>query len=139
MVVSRAGSSRDSLGLFPSGKSQARVRLPALMIQVEADVVQMDGQLVSVISDAVSGGATAVILAEGRMGGANALYEAAVALKSALRGRASLLLVDRTDVAAAAEADGVLLSESGERCMHACLGDRLHACTSACMPTATHV
>ena len=35
-------------------------------------------------------------------------------LKETLRGRAALLLVDRTDVATAAEADGVLLTNQGE-------------------------
>jgi hypothetical protein len=74
----------------------------------------------SEISDAVSAGATAVILCEGvgvdglRGGGANALYGAACLLREMLRGRAALLLVDRTDVATAAEADGVLLTDQGE-------------------------
>ena len=40
-------------------------------------------------------------------------YEAACLLKETLRGRAALLLVDRTDIATAAEADGVLLSDQG--------------------------
>ena len=40
-------------------------------------------------------------------------YEAACALREALRGRAVLLLVDRTDIATAAEADGVLLTDFG--------------------------
>jgi len=35
-------------------------------------------------------------------------------LKETLRGRAALLLVDRTDIATAAEADGVLLTNQGE-------------------------
>lgn len=45
-------------------------------------------------------------------GGAQ-LYEAAIRLKEALRGRAALFVVDRTDIVDAAEADGVLLSPRG--------------------------
>ena len=44
-------------------------------------------------------------------------YEAACLLKETLRGRAALLLVDRTDIATAAEADGVLLSDQGGICL----------------------
>ncbi|KAG1680578.1 hypothetical protein FOA52_015025 [Chlamydomonas sp. UWO 241] len=82
------------------------------MLQLDADAVKADPDLVATVSDAVGAGATAVILSEGA-GGATSLYEAAVALRGALRGRASLLLVDRTDVATAAEADGVLLTDQG--------------------------
>lgn len=42
--------------------------------------------------------------------GAGPLYEAACAVKAALRGRALLLVADRPDVAAAADTDGVILS-----------------------------
>ncbi len=52
------------------------------------------------------------MLREGE-GGASELLEAAVGLREALRGRAALLLVDRTDIATAAEADGVLLTDKG--------------------------
>lgn len=45
-------------------------------------------------------------------GGAE-LYEAALLLKEVLRGRAVLLIQDRTDIAGAAEADGVVLSSRG--------------------------
>lgn len=45
--------------------------------------------------------------------GAAELYEAAVQLKSLIRGRACLLITDRTDIANAAEADGVALSPKG--------------------------
>lgn len=45
-------------------------------------------------------------------GGAQ-LYEAAVVMKDVLRGRAALLIQDRTDIVAAAEADGVVLSSQG--------------------------
>lgn len=53
------------------------------------------------------------MLAEDDSGG-SALYDAACRLKELLRGRAALLVVDRTDIVDAAEADGVLLSSRGE-------------------------
>lgn len=45
-------------------------------------------------------------------GGAE-LYNAAVQLKEQLRGRATLLIADRPDIADAVEADGVILSAKG--------------------------
>ena len=47
-----------------------------------------------------------------RAGGAQ-LYEAGVKLKDIIRGRAVLLLSDRTDIADAVEADGVALTGKG--------------------------
>jgi thiamine monophosphate synthase len=63
---------------------------------------------------AVAAGATAVVLAD-ESGNATTrdLFNAALALKSALRGRAALLVADRTDIAASAEADGVVLNDDG--------------------------
>jgi len=82
------------------------------MVQLDADAVTSDPTTLESIGDAVASGATAVILTEGASG-ASVLYEAACKLKAFLRSRASLLLVDRTDIASAAEADGVLLTDSG--------------------------
>ena len=48
----------------------------------------------------------------GAQGGAR-LYEAAVQLKTLLRGRATLLVRDRADMANAAEADGLVLNAGG--------------------------
>lgn len=45
-------------------------------------------------------------------GGAE-LYEAAIKLKDLIRGRAVLLISDRTDIANAVEADGVSLTNKG--------------------------
>ena len=58
---------------------------------------------------ALQAGATGFVLLEDGAG-AGPLYETACALRSSLRGRALLLVADRPDVAAAADADGVLLS-----------------------------
>jgi thiamine monophosphate synthase len=94
------------------------VKLPALMLQVDADSVLKDPSVLPDIGEAVAAGATAIILSEGVSSGASVLYDAACALKEALRGRAALLLVDRTDIASAAEADGVLLTDQGA---HGCI------------------
>ena len=46
--------------------------------------------------------------------GGAALYEAAVGLKELIRGRAVLLVANRTDIVDAVEADGVALTSKGE-------------------------
>ena len=53
-------------------------------------------------------------------GGAE-LYEAACQLREVLRGRAMLLIEDRTDIVDAAEADGVVISQRGAPLRAACL------------------
>ncbi|BDA44834.1 probable transmembrane GTPase FZO-like, chloroplastic [Coccomyxa sp. Obi] len=65
------------------------------------------------ISDAIGAGATGVLLEDDEGTGGAQLYEAAVVMKDVLRGRAALLIQDRTDIVAAAEADGVVLSSQG--------------------------
>ena len=106
--------------LFPGKQAQSRVQLPALMLSVTAsDIVDAaaphgkGGSVSEQVSKAVGAGATAVILRDPDSGSAGTLYEAAVKLKSLLRGRAALLLVDRTDIVQAADADGVLLTDNG--------------------------
>lgn len=127
--------SSNGVSLFPAGQKQATVVLPALLLMLEAAEVapesigdisngadaQVQGSssfLLELLGQAISAGATAVVLSDtdGR-GGAGALYEAAVRIKEILRGRAALLLVDRTDIADVVGADGVLLTERGE-CVH---------------------
>jgi len=101
--------------LLPGGSKQAKVKLPALFIKTTAsEVISTSGGALQAIEDAVSGGATGVVLFEGEKatGGAE-LYDAACRLRDALRGRAVLLVHDRTDIADAAGVDGVLLSSKG--------------------------
>ncbi|GAX76843.1 hypothetical protein CEUSTIGMA_g4289.t1 [Chlamydomonas eustigma] len=105
------------VGLFPAGQKQITVQLPALMLEVEASSLMISQgscstEVMGSVGEAVSAGVTAVILREGS-GGAAELLEAAFSLKELLRSRAALLLVDRTDIATAAEADGVLLTDQG--------------------------
>lgn len=102
------------IGIFPGGQKQARVDLPALMVQVDASSFSADPQqLLNDVNAAVTAGATAVVLGASGGAGAASLYDAAVQLKELLRGRAALLLLDRTDIATAVEAEGVVLSPAG--------------------------
>ncbi|PRW59965.1 putative transmembrane GTPase FZO- chloroplastic isoform A [Chlorella sorokiniana] len=115
-AASGSGSgSAGGVGLFPAGKRQARVQLPALMLAVDAADVLDPKQQASALDDisaAVAGGATAVVLRQGGEGSGE-LYEAAVRLKELLRGRAALLVADRTDIVDVVGADGALLSPDG--------------------------
>jgi hypothetical protein len=114
----RAGLSQGSTSdnnaprasLLPAGKKQARVQLPALFINVSAGDITLS---LDDIAAAVVGGATAVVITETADGGAAQLYEAALTVKNMLRGRAALLLFERTDIANAINAEGVFLSSSG--------------------------
>lgn len=96
--------------LYPAGRRQVRLHLPALILTVIADALLSDSAVVEELGTAVTAGATAVVLAEGCSTSAAQLYDAAIKLKDLLRGRAVLIVRDRTDIADAAGADGVLLS-----------------------------
>ncbi len=82
------------------------------MVEVDAQEVLDSDDVCEAINAAVTAGATAIVLGDARASAA-ALYEAAVKLKELLRDRAALLLVDRTDIATAVKAEGVLLSDAG--------------------------
>lgn len=100
--------------------------LPALMIFAQAGMLldpAHSEQLLADINDAVTAGATAVIL-DGNDNAA-ALYEAAVKLKELLRERAALLLLDRLDIAAAVGAEGVVLSPTGISYLSAVFGSHM--------------
>lgn len=56
---------------------------------------------------------TGVLLSDATGNDAAALYEAAIKLKGQLRGRAMLLIADRTDIVDASEADGVIVGQKG--------------------------
>lgn len=91
---------------------QARVQLPAVALQVEASAVLVDASVVETISQALQGGCNMVILWDSNSNAA-AMYDAALRIQELLRGRAALLLVDRTDIALAVGAQGVLLTRQG--------------------------
>ena len=64
-----------SLGLFPAGQQQAKVQLPALMLMVDAAEVlsgsrgAADSAVLGIVNEAVSAGATALVLRENGSGG----------------------------------------------------------------------
>ncbi|KAF8065743.1 hypothetical protein HT031_002803 [Scenedesmus sp. PABB004] len=103
-----------SVGVFPAGQRAARMELPALLVTVQAGLLldtATAAPLLAAVNDAVTAGATAVVLDGSES--ASALYDAAVKLKELLRERAPLLLLDRLDIASAVGAEGVVLSPAG--------------------------
>jgi GTP-binding protein EngB required for normal cell division len=98
-------SGADGRGSFAAPK-RASVTLPALLVTLSADEVDARA---TALEAAVAAGATAVLVSEAE-GGAGQLYDAVCAVRAALRDRAALLVGERADIAAAAEADGVVLS-----------------------------
>lgn len=98
-------------------KKRVEVRIPGFIFSVTPESVMKndgEGAAAEALEAAVAAGATAVVL-DDTTGGATTrdLFNAALALKDALRGRAALLIADRTDIAASAEADGVVLNDDG--------------------------
>lgn len=65
-IVCRAAGSPGAPGLFPAGKKQASVRIPALVLSVAAEELQgaQAAEVLSQLDDAVAAGATAVLLSE---------------------------------------------------------------------------
>lgn len=91
---------------------QARVQLPAVVLQIEASKVLADPELISLVGQALQGGCNMVVLRDSTSNAA-AMYDAALRVQEVLRGRAALVLVDRTDIALAINAQGVLLTDQG--------------------------
>ena len=108
-----ASSVTQTASVFPAGRTQTRVKLPACILKVAATEVLQEQQFSEALSSATAGGITGVLLADSSGNDGAALYEAACKLKEQLRGRAVLLIADRTDIVDAAEADGVILSSKG--------------------------
>ena len=102
----------SSGGLF-AAKKRSRVRIPGFVFAV-APADAADESTAAAIEAAVAAGTTAVILSD-PSGDATTreLFDAALSLKETLRGRAALLVADRADIAASAEADGVLVGDDG--------------------------
>ena len=108
-----AGSVTQTASVFPAGRTQARVKLPACILKIAATEVLQEQGLQDILSSATAGSITGVLLTDTSGSDGAALYEAACKLKEQLRGRAVLLIADRTDIVDAAEADGVILSSKG--------------------------
>ena len=108
-----ASSVSQTASVFPAGRTQARVKLPACILKVAVSEVLEEQKFSEILSSATAGGITGVLLADTSGNDGAALYDAACKLKEQLRGRAVLLIADRTDIVDAAEADGVILSSKG--------------------------
>ena len=93
------------------------MKLPACILKLAAADVLDQNDFDTVLSAATAGGITGVLLTDTSGSDGAALYEAACKVKEQLRARAVLLIADRTDIADAAEADGVILSSKGG-CRH---------------------
>lgn len=97
--------------LFPGGYKRPELKVPTLVLQVYPDEV-FDSDALDLVDKAVSKFVGVVVLCGGDESGGR-LYEAACALKNLVRERAYFLVAERVDIAAAAGASGVLLSDKG--------------------------
>ena len=115
-------------GVFPAGKRQAKVAIPAVWTVLECSEVFNDDceEHLDLLVDA---GATAVVLRDTQSGGGD-LFNAAAHLKEMARGRVAVLVEDRADIASACSVDGVLLTARGSilnRVIQACLVQTIQA------------
>lgn len=98
--------------MYPGGYKRPEIRVPSLVLQLDPNDVLAGGDTLDLIDKAVSKWVGIVVLTSYEATGAR-LYEAACLLKSVVRDRAFLLVSERVDIAAAAAATGVLLSDQG--------------------------
>ncbi|CAK9323460.1 unnamed protein product [Citrullus colocynthis] len=98
--------------LFPSGFKRPEIKVPCVVLQLDAAEVLDGGDALDLIDRAVSKWAGIVVLNSGE-GGGGKLYEAACKLKSVVGDRAYLLIAERVDIATAVNASGVVLSDQG--------------------------
>jgi len=95
-----------------AGAKRAEVRIPGFCAVVDVRDVLESADAVERVLHA---GATVVALQDSSPGetSGKTLYEAAAKLKTLVRGRACVLIGDRTDIALSAELDGVVLTDEG--------------------------
>ncbi|KAK7345901.1 hypothetical protein VNO77_16517 [Canavalia gladiata] len=99
--------------LFPGGYKRPELKVPTLILQLDPDEILGGGDdALNMIDKAVSKWVGIVVLNSNEASGGK-LYEAACLLKSLIQDRAYLLVAERVDIAAAAAASGVLLSDQG--------------------------
>ncbi|XP_061358136.1 probable transmembrane GTPase FZO-like, chloroplastic isoform X2 [Gastrolobium bilobum] len=99
--------------LYPGGYKRPEIKVPTLVLQLDPDEVLNGGDdALDLINKAVSKWVGIVVLTSTEASGGK-LYEAACLLKSLVQDRAYLLVSERVDIAAAAGASGVLLSDQG--------------------------
>ncbi|KAJ7972800.1 Thiamine phosphate synthase [Quillaja saponaria] len=108
----RANLQRQPRTLFPGGYKRPEIKVPTFVLQLDPEEVLNGGNALDLIDKAVSKWVGIVVLKGGESSGGR-LYKAACLLKSVVRDRAYLLVAERVDIAAAAGASGVLLSDQG--------------------------
>ena len=112
-VSSKASSERN---LF-QGKKRSKAKLPGYVFYVSPEdfsTAEGDDQLPEHIESMVKKGATMVVLHDPKSSlSTREFYNLAVNIKTNLRERCALLVVDRTDIVSSAEIDGVVLSTDG--------------------------
>ncbi|RVW54818.1 putative transmembrane GTPase FZO-like, chloroplastic [Vitis vinifera] len=100
--------------VYPGGYKRPEIRVPSLVLQLSVDEVLDRAGVLDVVDEAVSKWVGVVVL-DGGDGSGGRLYEAACLLKSVVRERAYLMVAERVDIAAAVNANGVVLSDKGLR------------------------
>ncbi|KAF3436303.1 hypothetical protein FNV43_RR23395 [Rhamnella rubrinervis] len=98
--------------LFPGGYKRPEIKVPSFVLHLEPQDVLAGDDALELIDRAVSKWVGIVVLNGGDATGGK-VYQAACKLKSVVRDRAYLLVSERVDIAAAANASGVVLSDQG--------------------------
>ncbi|CCO20591.1 predicted protein [Bathycoccus prasinos] len=114
----RSNSSSSSSGNLFQGKKRSKAKLPGYAFYVSPEdfssTKEGDERLPEHIEAVVKKGATMVVLHDPTSSlSTREFYNLAVNIKTNLRERCALLVVDRTDIVSSAEIDGVVLSTDG--------------------------
>ena len=114
----RSKSSSSSSGNLFQGKKRSKAKLPGYAFYVSPEdfssTMEGDERLPEHIEAVVKKGATMVVLHDPTSSlSTREFYNLAVNIKTNLRERCALLVVDRTDIVSSAEIDGVVLSTDG--------------------------
>ncbi|XP_050363096.1 probable transmembrane GTPase FZO-like, chloroplastic [Argentina anserina] len=98
---------------FPGGFKRPEIKVPNIVLLLDPeDVFASDYDVLALVDKAVSKWVGILVL-DGRQANGGRLYDAACKLKSLVKDRAYLLISERVDIAAAANASGILLSDQG--------------------------
>lgn len=98
-------------GLLPAGRKQVRIEIPGILLEVESkDILQGQGVIEDILGYQ---NVTGIVVRETAELGTGELYSAVLALKDAIGSKRMVLVEDRSDVAEAVGADGVMVSASG--------------------------
>ena len=111
---SSSSSSSSSSGNVFAAKKRSAVRVPGVVVSVApSEATSREAEIESLVAAGVSAVILSAAEADGTPATTRELFDAALILKTALRRRAALLVADRADIAASAEADGVVIGDDG--------------------------